>query len=51
MRIRDIIAEMVWEYECNPKEAKRVVNKYRKQKKYGELCKIVMYKRSTPDFS
>ena len=37
----------MWEYNCSRKRAIQLVNKYKKQGKYLELCEIVSLKRTS----
>lgn len=50
MPVKIMINEIMWEYNCSKKAATKLVNKYRKQGKYFELCNIVKFKRYTPEF-
>ncbi len=51
MPVNILIREIMWEYDCTKKRAKWLVDKYRKSGKYLDLCEIVKYKRSAPDFN
>lgn len=42
---KSLIAEIMWEYNCNRKRAEKTVESYIAQGKYRELCEIVAYKR------
>lgn len=50
MRVNTLINEIMWEYNLSRKRSKALVNKYRKQGAYDDLCTIVKYKRCSPKF-
>lgn len=45
-----IIKEIMWEYNCSKHRAQELVEKYKRQKKYDELCKLIKYKKAQPEF-
>lgn len=51
MTYKALINEIMWEYNCSRKRAIQLVNKYKNQGKYLELCEIVSLKKDKPDFS
>lgn len=50
MKVKSLRNEIMWDYDVSSKVATKLINKYRKQGRYEELCNIVISKRITPDF-
>ena len=50
MPVRMLIKEIMWEYNCSRRGAKKLIRLYKEEGKYLELCNIVKYKRNTPCF-
>lgn len=50
MKVKSLRNEIMWDYDVSLTVATRLINKYRKQGRYEELCNIVIAKQVTPDF-
>lgn len=50
LTIKDMIAELTWEYDLTDEEALRVIHKYAEQGRYDELNDTVLHRRTKPDY-
>lgn len=43
-----IMKELMWEYNLSKQRAQKVVEDYKKNNKYPELCEVIKFKKSRP---
>lgn len=49
MTTKELMKEIMWEYDCTKKAAISLIKKYETQGRYKELVNIVQFKRTTPE--